>query len=808
METKRSKSKQSSVVSGSGSGSGRRSHERANDAPGADAPATLFGSGTMGDIPPTQRTVQIMEDDDGDDQPRRVETVEDLAREAALLGQTSSAKTFSSALSPTLSSTMKSGLSSTVLKLSALGKRGWVQVLIYQLALAGVIFVLLATAFELGVGDSGASGDSSASGASGGSGAGYHGHDSSGHSGGDMHGGHGDMHGDHRRLGGETPPLLKHIAYCLVCSGMVAYASYLVNVPLCLGYLIGGVLVGPMALHMVPAPEDMYEISTLGSFFLLFLIGLELDCKALLVAERVGLVTGFLQYPVNAALIFSITQALTSIGLDFGETVFAPAYIGLCCSMSSTMLIVKLLSEQGDEDRPNGRLTIAVSFCQDIWAVIVLAIQPTLKAPGVGEILRILGMVIFLSVVAFSYAKFVMPAVLFYAKNSVELMLVLALAWCFFMCCTAVQPWVDLSMEIASLIAGASLGAFPFSDDFNSKVKYIRDFFATLFFGWIGMQIPLDTLGGCLGKAILLSIIILAIRWVSIYLLVVTLGGGGRLGALATINLSQMSEIGLVITMLGLKFGQLGEETSTILILVFCILTALTPLMISCNHHIYRLGAAGFRALNHVKRDLLEQFGCSEENTDEASSDHSEDEEGPEEDTRKVLLLGFHKIAFMLVAEFEHKCPEFLKKIHVLYESNADVMPKLREKGVRCTSCDVSSPSDISEKITSIPDIVISSTPDLQLQGVTNKRLLLIMNELFPSSIKIVTADNPEQSKEQYADGADYVLRSAKLVAERLHELLKQYLNAGGGAELAGLFEQFKKRDKDSKRSSFLRLKL
>merc|ERR1719188_2618617 len=102
-------------------------------------------------------------------------------------------------------------------------------------------------------------------------------------------------------------------------------------------------------------------------------------------------------------------------------------------------------------------------------------------------------MMVVLILVAVAYAKFVMPAVFVFASRSIELMLIISLAWCFFMCCLATLPFIGLSMELAALISGVALATFPYSAEFNGKIKYIRDFFITLFFVGLGMQIPLPS---------------------------------------------------------------------------------------------------------------------------------------------------------------------------------------------------------------------------------------------------------------------------------------------------------------------------
>merc|ERR1719464_2407570 len=235
------------------------------------------------------------------------------------------------------------------------------------------------------------------------------------------------------------------------------------------------------------------------------------------------------------------------------------------------MIVAKVLSEKGEMGSMPGRLTIGILIFQDIWAIVVLAIQPNLANPEIVGILKTFGMIFVLISIALAYAKFVMPAVLFFASKSVELMLVLSLAWCFFICCTAILPFVGLSMELAALIAGVALATFPYSAEFNGKIKFIRDFFITLFFAGLGMQIPTPTIGA-IAKGVLVAIVVLIFRWLGIFTVVVLLGGSKRLGAISTINLSQISEFALVICSIGMTYNHVTGETMTIIIWTFAIL--------------------------------------------------------------------------------------------------------------------------------------------------------------------------------------------------------------------------------------------
>mmetsp|Transcript_19163 Transcript_19163/g.43405 ORF Transcript_19163/g.43405 Transcript_19163/m.43405 type:complete len:519 (+) Transcript_19163:161-1717(+) len=512
------------------------------------------------------------------------------------------------------------------------------------------------------------------------------------------------------------------------------------------------------------------------------MIGLELDVKEILRMGRVVLLTGLFQFPVCFGAQYVIFSGLTLFGLSFGTGQYAAMYVALVCAISSTMIVVKLLAEKGETDRPNGRLTVGILIFQDIWAMVFLAIQPNLAKPDLLTLCKQFGMIAALIVLALSYAKFVMPAVLFFASRSFELMLVLSLSWCFFMGVTAHLPWVGVGMELAALIAGVALATFPYSAEFNGKIKYIRDFFITLFFAALGMQIPVPSLVPIL-TALVVALLVLILRWVGIFSLVYCLGGTARLGILATLNLSQISEFALVICSLGITKGHIDVSTLEIIIWVFMVLSVLSSNLINFNHEI-------FRGMAWLSRKVLKDRGISDSN-----DGHTHDE-----DERDILLLGFHRIASMLIAEFEHHAPKLLKKLQVV-EFNQSIKEPLLRRGIKFTYGDFSSSDVLEHCFHGEPKIVISTTPDTMLQGTTNLRILQVVKAVWPKTHIIVTADNPQQAAQLYEAGAHYVLRSAKLCAERLFELLNRYETDAGMSDLKRRFDKYKRRENDERRS-------
>jgi len=600
------------------------------------------------------------------------------------------------------------------------------------------------------------------------------------------------------RLGIRPPPseMVLHTAYALAAAGLIALMVSVLEQPLILGYLLGGVLVGDrIGLKLVPDYEEISEFSSLGLVFLLFMIGLELDVRELLKMGKVVLLTGLFQFPVCAGTHFGIFTVLELLGLTFGTGDYTTLYVAMSCGISSTMIVVKILAEMADMDSKSGRLTVGILIFQDIWAIVVLAIQPDLQNPQPLVILKTFGMIAVLLCVALMYAKFVMPVVFVKSSRRPDLMLVLGLAWCFLLGCFAILPFIGLSLELASLISGVALATFPYSAEFTGKIKYIRDFFLTLFFVGLGMQIPIPQVE-VLCKALLVALVVLGVRWLGIFVVVYVLGGGTRLAAVSTINLSQVSEFALVICSLGMKYEHVHEDTLTILIWTFVFLAILASYMIGYNYRIY--GLLFGRCIKRRKerecgREISSRTIGDEMLTTTTGSPGEEDlQDGEDHPDRTIVILGFHKVAAMLLAHMEKHSPQILPRMHVV-DRNESIFPQIRAKGVTCSYGDISSPDVLEHAFHGEPQLVLCSIPDNMLQsvtkvnGCTNVRMLQVAKSVWPAADVIATADNPTQARELYEAGADYVLRMSKLCAHRLSELAIEHQNhahhhAGGRA--------------------------
>ena len=282
---------------------------------------------------------------------------------------------------------------------------------------------------------------------------------------------------------------------------------------------------------------------------LLFIIGLEMNIKALLAAGKQLLVAGFGQF---LAVRGAGRGAVRADGLPVKGVPADGLYLALMCALSSTAVVVKLLYDKGELDTLPGRMTLGILVIQDIYAILVLALQPNLANPSAGPILKAVGGTIVLLVGRVRCVEVRAAVGVLLDRQAPEMVVAVSIGWC--AAVAALAAAMSLSKEMGALIAGLSIAAFPYSIHVTAKTLPLRDFFLTLFFVSLGMQIIAP-------QASMIGIVLRS--WsrsrsrrgsCSIYPLLALTGAGRRTAFITSLNLSQISEFSLVIASLGVGY--------------------------------------------------------------------------------------------------------------------------------------------------------------------------------------------------------------------------------------------------------------
>jgi Kef-type K+ transport system membrane component KefB len=559
--------------------------------------------------------------------------------------------------------------------------------------------------------------------------------------------------------GGDHNSLITSVCIAILAATAMAFIGHVLKQPLLLAYIIAGILIGPkIGLGLIENSNDIETISHFGLILLLFLIGLEIDAKKLKAAGRSLLISGFSQFPITALISIGFFILL---GYTFENGKYDLLYLAACCGLSSTAIVVKLLYSKFELDTLAGRITLGILVFQDIWAIMLLGIQPNLANPDTINILLSFGKGAILVVVSMLVSKYILPRFFSSIAKISELVLVSSLAWCFLICGAA--AYLNLSMEMGALIAGVAISTFPYNLDVIAKVVNIRDFFVTLFFVSLGMQIPnpLDNISMLLIAAII-SVFLIISRFLSVFPVLYSLKNGLRVSLLTSINLAQISEFSLVIASLGVVAGHISQDTMSVIIFVFVLTSIISTYMIKNNDFIQKAIAA-----------VMKKCGLKE-----IESLLDEDELTP---GKEIALLGFHRTASSLLSEIlsvkktDTGIP--LKDKVIVVDFNPEIHESLQKLGIKVIYGDISHLDTLHHAKIHDVKIVISTIPDTILVGTDNLKIIRHIKSLCPHAKIIVTAESTERASQMYAEGADYVFMPRILAAKKLLNVIDLILD-------------------------------
>jgi Kef-type K+ transport system membrane component KefB len=542
--------------------------------------------------------------------------------------------------------------------------------------------------------------------------------------------------------------LIRDITFCILFAWGLGLLAHFFRQPLILAYLIAGFVIGPFGMAWVKSQESISVISELGLIFMLFMIGLEIDLKKIVRAGRVILFAAGGQL-VGGCLLGIVFY----MGIGLGG--FDALYLTIACALSSTVIIVKVLYEKRELDTLPGRITLGVLVLQDIFAILFLAVQPSLANLQISVILLSVGRVGVLVATALVLSRYVLPKLFHQIARRPELILLGALAWCFLI--GEIAERLHLSREMGSLVAGVSLSTFPYALDVTAKVTTLRDFFITLFFVALGMTIPIPS-WSVIGLALIIAAFTVISRVATTFTPLYLMKQGLRASLLPAINLAQISEFSLVVIQTGIVAGHIQTQTASAASFAFVILAVLSTFAIMRSDQITRasigpLKRIGIRDLDHGHA-------------------HDAGHEGGHGEARRVVILGFFRAASALLSEIERRNPFFLDQLTVV-DFNPNVFRTLADRGLHVIYGDISNVDTLVHAGVGKAELIILSIPDALLKGANNEKLVRHVRTLNPTAKIVATADLLADVADLYAAGADYVTVTRLSDARELYTVIE-----------------------------------
>ncbi len=526
------------------------------------------------------------------------------------------------------------------------------------------------------------------------------------------------------------------LAVC-VAAGLLAM---LLRQPLIVGLIAAGIAVGPEALGLVESTSEIELLAKIGISLLLFVVGLKLDVRLVRKLGPVALATGLGQVAFTSIIGFLIVLAL---GFDL-----VPAlYIAVALTFSSTIIIVKLLTDKRELEDLHGRIALGFLIVQDICVVIAMIVITATGGAGeadlltemVGVVLRGIALLAFVAVVG----RYVAPRVTHLLARNSELLVLAAVTWAVLL--AAVSILLGFSEEVGAFLAGMALASTPYREAISGRLSTLRDFLLVFFFIELGTTFELSTALDQLGAALLLSAFVLIGNPIIVMIIMGVMGYRKKVSFKAGLTVAQISEFSLILIALGASLGQVGSEVVGLVTAVGLITIGASTYMIYGSDALY---------------DRLEPILRPFERKHPATLDL--DEEAPEPE---YVIIGLGRFGSTILEELLEQGDEVLA---------VDFDPRSvqsRRWDIPVIYGDAEDP-DLPEQLPlHRTRWVISSLRGLE----ANLQLLSSLRHHGFEGRILVSADDEDTADRLKGAGADLVIRPLHVAAKPLMELLHSH---------------------------------
>lgn len=509
--------------------------------------------------------------------------------------------------------------------------------------------------------------------------------------------------------------------------------------PLIVMFIFLGILLGPSFLDIVQSKENIHLLAEIGISILLFIVGLKLDLRLIQSTGKIALLTG-----LGQVLFTSLFGYLIGLALGFGN--LESFYIAVALTFSSTIIIVKLLSDKKEIDSLHGQIAIGFLIVQDLVVIIVMIVLATIGREGEGSVMEEVGKTLLYSLIFVAFTilmmKYLIPRVSHFLARSAELLTLFAIAWA--VALAGVGELIGFSGEVGAFLAGVTLASSPFKDLVSGRLTSLRDFLLLFFFVNLGSELDFSVIGEQVPSALVFSFFVLVGNPIIVLIIMGVMGYKKRTGFLAGLTVAQISEFSLIFAGLGLSVGHINEEILGLITLVGLITIALSTYLILYSHQIY-----GFIA------PVLTIFERKKLNA-------NENQEAPKKKSYDTIIIGLGRLGSEItgkIDKMENKCAYF----GVDFDPN--VVKEYSKRGKQVVYADIEDPDLLSQIPYETAKCIINTVPVPE----SAKHLLLKLQRADFKGKLYLTAINSTDKKYLQDLGAEHVLMPQQLAAANFY---------------------------------------
>lgn len=531
--------------------------------------------------------------------------------------------------------------------------------------------------------------------------------------------------------------IFTQLTLVLVIAAAVSLIMRILKQPLIMGYILTGIIVGPSLLDIVHAKDAFESFSEIGITLLLFIIGLGLNITVIKSVGRVAVVTA-----AAILALVGVTGFIAAEALGFGLT--QGLLIGLALFFSSTIIILKVLSDKRETSRLYAQIAIGVILVDDIVATLAILVvgavgttgglEPTsiailvAKGAGIALLLYLIG------------AK-VMPRLAKFFAKSQELLFLFTVAWGFGV--ASAFSFAGFSHEVGALFAGVALASLPYATEMAAKLKPLRDFFIVLFFVSLGETFTFGNLAASIVPALILSAIVIIGKPLFVMSSLGALGYTRLTSFKAGIHLSQISEFSIILIVFAHSVGLVSSELTAIITLVALITIGISTYLMKYDDKLFRVLEGPLK--------IFERKNIKERKQKSA--------------LYPIILFGYHKGGHEFLAAFREMHQRYL-----VVDYDPEIIEHLESQGIRHAYGDATDDEFLEEINASKAELIVSTITDID----TNRSLLKYFRRHNPHASFICHANSYDEAAELYGHGASYVMLPHFLGSERISGFIKR----------------------------------
>ncbi len=511
------------------------------------------------------------------------------------------------------------------------------------------------------------------------------------------------------------------IAIILGVAAVIGAIAKALKQPLIIAYLFTGIVIGYFGLLNLGDQESIQFFSSIGVTLLLFLVGLEMEHSSLKKIGKVSLAIGIGQ------VVFTFVFGYLISSFVFGFSTLHSAYLAIALTFSSTVIIIKILSDKKAINSLYGRISIGLLLVQDFIVIIILMLLTGIQA-GEGVYFLPMAYVLIQGVLLFAIMMYlggkVFPLIFDKISGSQELIFIFSLAWVFSL--VVVMEKIGFSIEVAGFLGGLALANSSQKHHIASRIRPLRDFFILTFFALLGSLMAVSDFSGLLVPVLIFSLFVLIGNPFIVFTIMNIMGYKKRTSFFTGLTVAQISEFSLILATMGLALGHITNN-------IFAIIAAVGVVTITISTYLIVYADKIFERFSR----FMPVFKKEDQNKKEFLFSEMR--------SKPVIIIGGHRTGKGIISRLP-------KDDVMIIDFDPIVVSEMKRRGISSLFADITDPDIFDHIDLTNTKTIISTSPN------TNDNLSLIEGLRGREISIILRAETEEDARILYSKGADYVL--------------------------------------------------